>query len=55
MLYTITFTPEQMRVLNDALIELPFKRAQPLITHINEEIQKNLETRPTGSENSLIE
>lgn len=41
----ITFTQEQMQVLNDALIELPFKKAQPLIQHINAEIQRNFDEK----------
>jgi hypothetical protein len=39
--FAINFTKEQMQALNDALIELPFKKAQPLIAHINAEIQKS--------------
>jgi len=41
-----------MAVLNQALIELPFKIAQPLIAHINAEIQKAFDAKandgPTG-------
>lgn len=48
----VNFTKEQVQVLNDALIELPFKRAQPLIQHINAEIQRNFDEKaddkPTG-------
>lgn len=36
----IEFTNEQLQVLNTAIVELPFRVAQPLITHINSEIQK---------------
>ena len=36
----IEFTNEQLQVLNAAIVELPFRVAQPLITHINSEIQK---------------
>lgn len=35
----IDFTNEQLKVLNDAIIQLPFYVAQPLISHINKEIQ----------------
>jgi hypothetical protein len=35
----IDFTNEQLKVLNDAIIQLPFYVAQPLINHINKEIQ----------------
>lgn len=37
---TITFSNEQLQTLNDAIIELPYKKAYPLITHINAELQK---------------
>lgn len=37
---TITFTPEQLQVLDMALRELPYKHAAPLVSHINAEIQK---------------
>jgi len=36
----IDFTNEQIKVLNDAIIQLPYYVAQPLINHINQEIQK---------------
>ena len=36
----IDFTNEQLQVLNAAIVEMPFRVAQPLITHINSEIQK---------------
>lgn len=37
---TISFTQDQLRILNAALVELPFKLAAPLIQHINDEIQR---------------
>lgn len=37
---SIEFTPEQMQTLNDALIELPFRKAAPLVAHINAQIQR---------------
>lgn len=37
---TLTFTQQQMQVLNAALMELPFKISAPVIQHINAEIQK---------------
>lgn len=49
---TLTFTQQQLAVLNQALMELPFRVAMPLIQHINAEIQKQFEARasdgPTG-------
>jgi hypothetical protein len=49
---TITFTQDQLKVLNDALIELPFRIAAPLIQYINTQIQKQFDSRiegPTGA------
>lgn len=37
----ITFTKDQLNVLNEALVSLPYKHAAPLIAHINAEIQRN--------------
>lgn len=49
---TLTFTQQQLAVLNQALVDLPFRVAAPLIQHINAEIQKQFEARaddgPTG-------
>lgn len=36
----IEFSNEQLQLLNSAIVELPFRVAQPLINHINSEIQK---------------
>jgi hypothetical protein len=41
--FTITFTPQQLQVLNAALGEMPFRVAAPLIQHINAEIQRQHE------------
>lgn len=38
--FTITFTTQQLQVLNAALGEMPFRVAAPLIQHINTEIQR---------------
>jgi hypothetical protein len=35
----IEFSNEQLQILNDAIQEMPFKVAAPLIAHINKEIQ----------------
>lgn len=40
--FTITFTQQQLQVINMALGEIPFKHAAPLVDHINTEIQKQL-------------
>ena len=51
-MFNISFSKEQMQTLNDALVELPFKKSFPLIQHINAEIQKAFDARvsddPTG-------
>lgn len=36
---SISFSAEQLSILNDAIISLPFKIAAPLIAHINEQIK----------------
>lgn len=38
--YTLTFTEQQMNILNMALGEIPHKHAAPLIQSINEQILK---------------
>lgn len=42
---TVSFTKEQLTVLNQALIELPYRLAAPLVSHINAEIQQNFDQR----------
>jgi hypothetical protein len=37
--FTLTFTAEQMQILNMALQEIPYKFASPLIADINKQIQ----------------
>lgn len=39
----IEFSSEQLSVLNDALGNMPFKVAAPLIQHINTQIQKSFD------------
>lgn len=41
--FTLQFNEAQMQLLNEAIIELPFKKAHPLIAHINTEIQKSFD------------
>jgi hypothetical protein len=51
---TLEFTQDQLKVLNDALIEMPFRVAAPLIQQINMQIQQqfdknaDLQDTPTG-------
>lgn len=40
---TISFTPQQLEVVNEGLVNLPYKFSAPLINHINAEIQKQFE------------
>jgi hypothetical protein len=37
--YTLTFTGEQLRVIDQALQEIPFRFAAPLIAEINKQIE----------------
>jgi hypothetical protein len=38
--FTLEFTAAQMELLSEALVELPFKKAAPLIADINAQIQR---------------
>ncbi len=52
MKFILSFTKEQMAVLNSALVELPFKIAASLIQDINIQIQHQFDAAkgddPTG-------
>jgi hypothetical protein len=55
---TLTFTQEQLQVLNAALGEVPYRVAAPLIASINSQIQRQFNQReddnmPTGSNHNL--
>lgn len=41
MEYTITLTEQEMLVLNDLLLEAPYKVAAPMINKINAQITKS--------------
>lgn len=54
----LTFTQEQLQVLNTALLEVPYRLAAPLISSINSQIQQQFNQReddvaPTGSNYNL--
>ena len=38
--FTLTFTEQEMQVLQEAIGELPFKRAAPLVQSINRQIME---------------
>lgn len=54
MKISIQFTKEQLNVIDQALQQAPYYVAEPLIRHINAEIQKNFDQKidardmPTG-------
>lgn len=50
--YALTFTPEQMQVLNDALVNLPYFKAAPLIAAINAQVQAQVEARKAETDAS---
>ena len=55
---TLTFTQEQLQVLNAALGDVPYRVAAPLIASINSQIQQQFNQRedddaPTGSNYNL--
>jgi hypothetical protein len=54
---TLTFTQEQLQVLNASLLEVPYRLAAPLIASINSQIQQQFnredDDAPTGSNHNL--
>lgn len=57
-LITLTFTQDQLQILNTALLEMPYKLAAPLISSINSQIQRQFnkcedDEAPTGSNYNL--
>jgi hypothetical protein len=54
---TLTFTQEQLQILNTALLEVPYRLAAPLIASINSQIQRQFKREdddvPTGSNHNL--
>lgn len=55
---TLSFTQEQLQVLNAALLEVPYRLAAPLISSINSQIQRQFDQREdddaaTGSNRNL--
>lgn len=55
---TLTFTQEQLQILNAALGEIPYRIAAPLIGSINSQIQRQFDQREdddaaTGSNRNL--
>lgn len=40
---TLTFTQEQLQILNVALVEIPYRVAAPLISDINKQIKDQAE------------
>ena len=51
---TLTFTQQQMQVLNSALMELPFKISAPVIQHINAEIQKQFDKAVDAKDDKVV-
>jgi hypothetical protein len=50
---TLTFTQEQLQILNAALMEIPYRAAAPLIASINNQIKDQAEQKP--AEYSLVD
>jgi hypothetical protein len=54
---TLTFTQEQLHILNAALGDVPYRVAAPLIASINSQIQRQFQREdddaPTGSNHNL--
>jgi len=49
----IEFNEQQLGILNAALVEIPYRMAAPLIAHINQQIQEQLNSEsPTQTGNA---
>lgn len=45
---TLTFTQEQLQILNAALVEIPYRVAAPLISEINKQIKDQAKESPNN-------
>ena len=43
MQYTIIFSQQEMQVINDALVEMPYFKAAPVIDSINRQLSASIE------------
>jgi hypothetical protein len=43
---TLNFTPQELAVLNDALMQMPYGRVALLVQNINNQIQKAQQQQP---------
>jgi hypothetical protein len=49
----IEFNEQQLSILNAALVEIPYRMAAPLIAHMNQQIQEQLNSEsPTRTGNA---
>ena len=46
-IYTLTFTEEQLRIINNCLLDAPTRFGMPLIQDINQQIQAQLAEQKT--------
>lgn len=46
MTVTLTFTEQEMKVINDALMKAPFGEVAPVINSINKQIQEQIKNEP---------
>ncbi len=44
-MFTLTFSKEEMEILDNALGQMPYKMVAPLIANINEQIRNNNTTK----------
>ena len=50
MKFTLTFTKEQLAILNAALVEMPYKVVAPLIQEINAQMQPQIKTQESSDQ-----
>lgn len=54
MKITLSFTQEQLSIINTGLMEVPYKHAAPLIADINAQIQKQFDAKSDQTQTGSI-
>lgn len=50
--FTITLTKDQLQVLSEGLVEMPYRKSAPLIDIINKQIQTQLAAEQPAAEDA---
>jgi hypothetical protein len=54
MTIILSFTQEQLAIINASLMEIPYKHAAPLIADINAQIQKQFDAKADQTQTGSI-